>query len=77
MNRSTPEAVDTPVSTKDRVEMASRFPGPQATKDPKVVTAMKSHPGVKRSTGQTLSKVISSSSEISTVKIPIDSSKKD
>ena len=52
MNRSPPAAAATPVSTKDPVDMASpaRFsanvhetlPGPQATKDPKVVTVMKS-----------------------------------
>jgi len=81
------------MSTKDRVEMASsaRFsvnvhetlPGPQATKDPKVVTGMKSvtstvnHPGVKRSTGQSLPTVISSLSEFSTMKTLTGSSKKD
>jgi len=92
MRRSQPAAVAKPVSTKDPVEMASpakcsanvheTLPGPQATKDPKVTTAMKSvtpteNPGAKQSTGQASYEVISSSSEFSTVKIPTESPKND
>jgi len=93
MNRAAPEVVSAPVSTKDPVEMASteRFsvnvhetlPGPRTTKDPKVVTGMKSvtstvnHPGVERSTEQASSKVICRPSEFSTMKTITGSSKKD
>jgi len=92
MNRSPSAAVATPVSTKDPVAMASpaRFsanvretmPGLQATKDPNAVTAMKSvtateNPGAKKSTGEASSKVITNSSEFSTVKTPTGSPKKD
>jgi len=92
LKRSPPAAGAAPVSSKDLVETASpagfsanvheTMPGPQATKDPNAVTTMKSvtateNPGAKQSTGQASSKVMSSSSEFSTMKTPTGSPKKD
>ena len=58
------------------------MPGPQARKDPNAVTAIKTvtateNPGAKKSTGQASSKMISSSSEFSTVKTTTGSPEKD
>jgi len=92
MNRSPPAAVATPASTQHPVETASpagfsahvneTLPGHQAKKYRKVVTAMKSvaatkNSGAKIFTGQDSSKLISSSSEFSTVKTPTGSPKSD
>jgi len=89
---STKDPVEMASTARFSANVHETMPGPQAAKDPKAVTAdakdpkavtaMKSvtateNPGANKSTGQASSKVISCSSEFSTVKTPTGSPKND